>query len=520
MGEREHDLIEAYRAVSTRLHNPLEADIEAAVAFAAAANAQGQSHLGLAVLEPLATPQCRYARVWQGLGLAYRDSQDMEMALNALERAQTLDNKDPTTAFAYAQVLFETARPATDAFTIARALSPNNPTLMRNSAAALSAEGQHDAAEALLLDILTREPQWLDGHKTLAALRVASGRGEIFDASFLDAIKACPQSLSLRLAHIHLLSTARAWDNVRAIIEQAHADFGPQRGLEIARAHLLSEAGDPKGDDPALFEKFTDLEDAGLDIARLRQALRIGDPRRAARIGESYISTPAASLFWPYVSLAWRLLGEGRAEWLDGAPPLIREFDLGLGPPDLANLRDCLQAMHTSQAPFLEQSVNGGTQTGGHLFFRPNSEIQAIRSKIVQAVEDYIAQLGDTIEGHPLLSPPRGNPIAFEGSWSVRLRGGGYHSTHTHPKGWISSALYVDVPESTDIGPKPAGWISFGEGPPELKLGLKPCMQIEPKAGTLVLFPSTLWHKTVPFERGERLTIAFDVKMPSVRLQV
>jgi hypothetical protein len=29
-----------------------------------------------------------------------------------------------------------------------------------------------------------------------------------------------------------------------------------------------------------------------------------------------------------------------------------------------------------------------------------------------------------------------------------------------------------------------------------------------------VLFPSTMWHSTYPFEAGERLTIAFDIKRP------
>jgi len=28
------------------------------------------------------------------------------------------------------------------------------------------------------------------------------------------------------------------------------------------------------------------------------------------------------------------------------------------------------------------------------------------------------------------------------------------------------------------------------------------------------LFPSWMWHGTVPFEHGERLTVAFDVGVP------
>ena len=82
---------------------------------------------------------------------------------------------------------------------------------------------------------------------------------------------------------------------------------------------------------------------------------------------------------------------------------------------------------------------------------------------------------------------------------------------HTHPMGWISSALYVTVPEESQRGVAPAGYLQFGKPPPELALALEPYGSIEPKPGRLVLFPSTMWHGTAPFTNGERMTIAFDV---------
>jgi tetratricopeptide (TPR) repeat protein len=511
----ESKLIEAYRALRAA---PMP-DIDAAIAFAGAASAQGQGHLAIAVLEPLATPACKVATLWQVLGLAYRDEQAMEQALFALTNARDLDQTNATTAFALAQTLFETARPATQAFKVARDLSPNSPTLLRNSAAALSAEGDHDGAEALLLEVLAHEPQWLDGHKTLAALRVAAGRRAMFDDSFKAASTACPQSLSLRLAWIHTLVTARDWEGAKAVLHQAQQDFGLQKGLELTRVLITSEAGDAGGDDPALFDSLADVSDAGLDVCRARQALRRGDGVAAAAIGQPHLRGPMATVFWPYMSLAWRLIGDARAQWLDGTTPaMIEECDLGLTPIEIAELSACLGPLHIAQAPFLEQSVHGGTQTSGQLFFRPLAPIQNVRTKIIAAIEDYVANLGPHVEGHPLLGAHRTGPVFFEGSWSVRLKGGGHHSTHTHPKGWISSALYLDVPKPADIGTPPAGWISFGEGPPELKLGFAPYRQIEPKTGKLVLFPSTLWHRTIPFDAGQRLTIAFDVRVPRRRI--
>jgi hypothetical protein len=81
--------------------------------------------------------------------------------------------------------------------------------------------------------------------------------------------------------------------------------------------------------------------------------------------------------------------------------------------------------------------------------------------------------------------------------------------------GWISSALYVALPPSPQLGAPPAGWIRFGAPPPELGLELPSYQDVEPRPGRLVLFPSTMWHRTLPFESGERLVVAFDVRRPS-----
>jgi uncharacterized protein (TIGR02466 family) len=181
----------------------------------------------------------------------------------------------------------------------------------------------------------------------------------------------------------------------------------------------------------------------------------------------------------------------------------------------LETLAEVLRGLHRLRAPYPEQSVRGGTQTDRQLFFHPDPAIQNARAKIIKAVAGYLAELPPADPHHPLLAFSR-NSILFEGSWSVRLAGGGHHSSHTHMLGWISSAFYVALPEEMPDakGDRPAGWLSLGTPPPELKLGLEPYARIQPNPGRLVLFPSTLWHATEPFAEGERLTIAFDVKIP------
>ena len=104
--------------------------------------------------------------------------------------------------------------------------------------------------------------------------------------------------------------------------------------------------------------------------------------------------------------------------------------------------------------------------------------------------------------------------VFFSGSWSVRLAAQGFNVSHTHPMGWISSALYIALPPPPQLGSPPAGWIQFGTPPAELNLSLRPTLQMEPKVARLLLFPSRTWHSTVPFAEGERLVVSFDVRAP------
>ena len=143
---------------------------------------------------------------------------------------------------------------------------------------------------------------------------------------------------------------------------------------------------------------------------------------------------------------------------------------------------------------------------------RAEPEIRRLRAAILDAVAGHVAQLPPADPRHPLLRH-RPERLRFAGAWSVRLTGsgGGRHTNHIHPQGWISSAFYVAVPPEAERGAAPAGWLTLGEAPHELGIDLPPLRQIEPRPGRLVLFPSLMWHGTVPFGAGERLTVAFDI---------
>lgn len=495
--------------------------------------------------------------------VALRQAQRMEEALVAVGEAAALAPADPQVAFAFAQLSFETWRPAAEAFARARRLAPPHPDLVRNHALALAAEGERAAAEQLLEATLAQEPRWLDGHRTLAAMRITHGEGAAagegtanrsaadvdsgFDRSYAAACEAQPGHTSLWLAWFQQHATLKRWGEARRILEaaqraQAGVAASLPRGLDLAAIFLAAETGELGATEKALarFLPYEALCDPGLDICQVRHWLRVGEPARAAAVAERHLDGAAARLFWPYASLAWRLLGDERAEWLDGSPLYSTAIDLGVTETALAELAQVLRGLHRLRAPYPEQSVRGGTQTDRQLFFHPHPAIQQVRHQVRAAVGQFVAALpvvspmpsGQAATAslsavrpanaprHPLLSfaaafaGRKVDSLGFEGSWSVRLAGAGFHASHTHQLGWISSALYVALPAPEEMGAAPAGWLGLGAPPPELGLALKPYRHVEPKPGRLALFPSTLWHNTEPFGAGERLTIAFDVRLP------
>jgi len=460
-----------------------------------------------------ASPEADQA--WQLLGYALREEQRLTEASTAFARASELRPGDVDNVLRMAQLCTECGDPAASADLFRRALTmaPENLLALRGLAQALAAGGNTADALGLLLDGLKRQPDWLEGHRCLAALRFTSGDSDGFAGSYANACRALPNTLALWLAWFRAMAQTRNWETASQILDETEKRFGDVQPLLVARIVVAAESGDRARAD-ALFQRTEGLQDTVRDMAYVRHCLRTGRPEKAAPIAERLLGTPSAPGIWAYLSLIWRLLRDPRAEWLDGAPPFIRALDLDFSSPERETLAATLRGLHTARGPYLEQSVRGGTQTDGQLFFLQDPVIQDARARIEAGVRQYVAGLPERVDGHPLLGGPRRGRILYSGSWSVRLQLGGYNVSHIHPMGWISAVFYVDLPSAAQLGTAPSGWITFGEPPPELGLDLRAYAELEPRPGRLVLFPSTMWHRTVPFSAGERLVIAFDVRRP------
>ncbi len=98
-------------------------------------------------------------------------------------------------------------------------------------------------------------------------------------------------------------------------------------------------------------------------------------------------------------------------------------------------------------------------------------------------------------------------------TWGVVLGAEGFQLPHLHPDAWLSGVYYVAVPErASGDSDAHAGCLELGRGDPALALlRSRPSRFIQPQPGRLVIFPSWLYHSTIPHGMpGLRISIAFD----------
>lgn len=473
----------------------------------------GREEEGLLILEAARQANPGDARLWQVAALLHRALEDLEPAVAAFEKAASLAPRDPLIAHGLARAALEAGLPAVQLFEHAHRLAPLDGPLLLGLAAARFAEQGPAAALLGIQQQLEAHPGWLPGHDLAARLRYLSDGTMDFTATYESALETAPAHVDLWRGLIDTLMHAGLYERVLAAIDRARKASGPHLAYDVNEAVCRAEMGDFEVAD-RLFEPLESVDDVNVAVRRIRHALRTGRPEVAAAIAEPISSGPSANLVWPYLGIAWRMLGDPRLDWLEGDERLVGIYDLAADLPPLDALAAALRKLHIATGQPLEQSVRGGTQTDGPLFSRIEPEIRSLRKAIVAAVERHVAQLPPPDPKHPILALRRDRRIRFAGSWSVRLTGSGHHSNHIHPAGWFSSALYVALPDEAERGAPPAGWLALGQPQAELGLDLPPIRQIEPKPGRLALFPSIMWHGTVPFDAGERLTVAFDVAPP------
>lgn len=496
-----------------------------------------------------------YPKADFNLGIALEAEGRIDRAVAAYERAVVQDPDDvaSTANLAGALAKMRAFNRALVIYGNAIKRWPKEPTIRLMHAAALREVKLYDQAVAACEVAVSVSPRNSDAQAALALTLALAGRPR-------DAVDACRAALDLdprrtatRVvltgALIELREFVEALELSRAIIGEVPDHFTATRyqGVSLLGLGRAQEAVEVFR---KLFEAIPDDIDV---IAGYAEALTQSD--RQSEVGALYQtvidSEPRAPQ--PYVEIAKRYLEAGDAAAAfgtvseavsrfpgdtgalaiqsisaiaagdDAVAATLHDFD-GLmarvdveapsGWSSVAEFNEALSG-HVQKHPSVTFApADHATQDGyhtGELLLEPMGPVSGLEELIRKAVDGYMRD-HPVDPAHPFLARRPGRYGL--NIWAIILQESGHQIPHIHPAAWISGVYYPQLPPVIDESDT-SGWIEFGRAPDQFSCGVEgDVITIQPREGLMILFPSYMYHRTIPFAgTGTRISVAFDVSI-------
>jgi tetratricopeptide (TPR) repeat protein len=423
-----------------------------------------------------------------------------------------------------------------------------NPVAEYALALALNSAQQPDEASRVVGGVLARSRPNASLYYTYARSLIDLERFDEAETALRECVRLEPRRAEAhdRLAQLVWMRTGNIGEATHAL-DQSLAVNGKDDALWATKAALLQEAGDARAALACLAEQAARPQShpnllirAGLAALEFDSAAALGFAERALRalpgnstarkllcaaylgVGEGgkaltesnglLEASPDDQYLIAMQTTALRLLNDPRYSSFCDYNRLVMAMPVSV-PPGWTDLRSFLMDLGTHLGALhnphghrpLYQSLRQGTETTQDLSRSRDPVIQALFQSFAAPIARYREMIG---EGQDPLRRRNHGASRFNGSWSVRLHSGGYHTSHVHPRGWISSACYIQLPDDM---PLDEGALSFGKPGLLTSPALDAEFSVRPEVGMLVLFPSYCWHGTLPFQSSQpRLTVAFD----------
>ena len=391
-------------------------------------------------------------------------------------------------------------------------LNPTNADAQLNLGNALHAMGEPQIAEDHYRKALAIEPRNVRANLSLGNCLRQMHRAQEALGYLTTAVALAPGSAA---GHVFLGNTlgelgqadAAAASYRRAIaLEPGHAEANENLG------HLLVAQG-------RLEEALACFRTASVRAEELACLLRLGQHAEFFAYLESHGSDMATDLDCASLS-AYASHQLGRPDPVTYCPRPLEHVRIVDRYTNAAADTDFLQQLIREASQLNAVWEPGGLATTRG--FQTNSELFSSRSG---ALGKLYQDLLDELDRYRAESAQASNTLISRWpetkrlqGWFVRLVTGGHQAFHNHPYGWMSGCLYLQMPK---LAPAGAGAIEFGldrGNYPKLSDLPPPTLLHQPKPGQLVLFPSSLFHRTIPFHsEEERLCIAFDLLPDAAR---
>lgn len=461
------------------------------------------------------------------LGSVQLQAGDTAAAMSTLRLAMERLPQEPRAAFRYGTAAFQRGdfAQAVEGF---RAATQRDPAWMQawnNLAAAHGRQQDYTPAIAAARQALSLAPGEARTHQALAALL-----SNLFDRQSLQEGLQCAQralQLDPDFAEAHrnaAIVSRKLGDTVSA---EAHA----RRALQLAPHDI--DTVDTLGEQLLLNRNAAEAVDVyaralrdGVESPVLRrqhgiallQDRRAGEARDA--LADALRRSPDDQRAIAHLGVAQAAQGdvEGAARWL-GLHRHVHAVELPV-PEGFADagafhaaLADDIRR-HSRQRWEPAGLAARNAYLSGDLLADRTPAIAGFEQRLREAIDGFLGRCRDADAGDDafLRNVPRGDYRMHV--WATQAAERGFIDTHIHEDSWLSGAYYVELPAAIgDDDPTHAGWIEFGRPfanlpqPPDAAL-----RHVRPRVGTLLLFPSYLFHRTLPYAgTGERISISFDL---------
>lgn len=468
---------------------------------------------------------------WEIAAAAAQRQGKVTEAIELITKGLTRFPNNARLHYSMAQLLRENCEflEAARSYSIAEKHGYNSADLYRNRAEALLEGGSSDEALTCAKTGAARYPSDIALQRFAARLHHETGAKGDPVADLIAAARAARHNSILWQTAAELLNRLNRQSETHELLAECKRLGCPETPalavLEAMDKVWCGQSLEATRCFETLIEKYpSDLEAKTNFVMHL---LKAGDAERAESVCQQILAVnPIDQLALAYRGVALRLLKEEEEEsWLLDYDRMVISVDVPV--PDqfkdretfFGEVREVLENIHRVTEQPIDQSLRGGTQTNGFLFRLKHPLIglleKQIRLAVVSAFDRFHAD-----HDHPFLGKMRADTspddLRFTGAWSVRLQSQGFHSNHVHPEGWLSAVLYIALPEEVHDDSDESGFIQFGCPLDELGIELSPRRVVRPQVGTLVLFPSYMWHGTIPFTSDQpRITVACDILSPA-----
>jgi tetratricopeptide (TPR) repeat protein len=359
------------------------------------------------------------------------------------------------------------------------ALEPDYAQAHYNLGIALKELGRLDKAEASYSQAIALKPDFAQAHSNLGNMLKELGRFDEAEASYSQAIALKPDFVQARYNLGNTLKELGRFDEAEACLQQAIAlkpDFAETHNSLLTCLYLQDKKS-------LFFDKLDylineDIANATIGSLTCRSALKYGveKPNLFCREPLKYVLHIDMNTQYDFEEI-----------FVEKARAILNE-------DRISNRKQSL--------------LVNGYQTSGNLFDIKNSLTEKIQKAIRLEIEKYRINFKDRKDGLIKKWPTE---YSLYG-WLISMKSGGELKPHIHANGWLSGSLYINVPSKSKAESGNLV-VSLGEEKDATDTRINVKQIINVVTGSLVLFPASLTHYTIPFEaEEERIVLAFDVK--------